>query len=105
MKSEEKIRKALEAKNWTIQDYHWEPVQYFGEGREGGYEIDILIDDDLSISDEQEDKYRDAWEKVNEELTYSDRMAECDLGTIRAYNVKDVLFIIEQIPDRLTLAI
>lgn len=113
MTGEQRIKKALAAKNWSIMSYHHEPVQYCPEGREGGYEINIDIEEYPETQGQEGEDVIDLYFAKFQECdgVLVDRnkksgganVCECDLGCIMAYNLKDVMFIINILPDRLSL--
>ena len=79
MTQKEKIETALKAKGWTVKDIFFDPVSYAGDGREGGWYVEIDTD--------------------NCSLEVAKQMDKLDaLCHIEGYNAKDVLSTIEKMP-------
>jgi hypothetical protein len=109
MKAKYKIIQALAAKNWEVREYEHESVRHGNEGREGGYQVDVEIEDypevwpQNALTDALVDTYGQVWDQVDAQT--GDRGIDCSQGCIVAYTLADVLWVIEQIPDRLTIPV
>lgn len=107
MNAEQKIRTAIEAKNWNVESYDYE--RPFGHDREGGYDISIDLDNyserETDETDRLYDVYFDALEAAGKALmkTKTSDTVVIQSGSIMGYKLADILIAISLIPDRLTL--
>ena len=107
MNAEQKIRAAIEAKNWKVADYNYE--RPFGCDREGGYDVTIELDNYPELEGDVDDKffslYMNTMDNLNSELqtrTVGETVV-FESGSIMGYKISDVLHAINLMPDRLTL--
>ena len=78
--------------------YYYEPVRTPKTGREGGYEVVIDVEG-----------YHKYFKDLNHEFfklgleTKAKILCECDKGFLRAFNLKDIIYMINKLPYKNTL--
>lgn len=112
MTAQEKITKALEAKNWKVSDYDYERPTLGWGGRDGGYFVDIETEDYPDLigkSEEELPDYIAMLDALNQEIQIARRAGTIDsvvfeVDMITGYRLSDILYAINLMPDRLTIS-
>ena len=108
MKAQERITAALAAKHWAVSEYDHAPITYGGpDGREGGYYVVVETEDYPEVPMDESahvliDAYSDEFQRIQRLTCDLKKEIDCSLGVISAWTLEDVLWVIEQLADRLS---
>jgi|GEM_PF-6262329 len=87
MKNKDRIRNTLMAKGYTPGTIDFEPIKYYSTGREGGWTIGVIVDDnDYCFPD---------WSKVK---LPDGIVADIFEDDFMCYNINDALAVISCLP-------